>query len=538
MLKMIISDDEKMICLLISQLLDWENLGIEIVGMAYTGIEAYEMIKEKKPDIVISDIRMPGYDGLELIKKIKEDKIETEFVMISGFKQFEYAQRAMKYGVKYYLLKPIEEEKLLEIVLEIKEAIQEKRAHDVYENKLILEVKETRDKMKKRFLTSILSQQNMQETEAADHRIINTEYKTSFQEGIYQAVFVKLDTEGEVEDSNNSLIDKVEKKITILEEVCEEYITTRVHSGVITLMNYKEDQENIIHQKIEELYDEIKKDVDKFKEFFVFLGVGKKSNRFVDARICMQTAVDAIKYRISISNTGIIYYDNYSFKKYDIEKIITASKKQNYLSKIETGDIEAAEECLVTTLREVKFCGESYSPVLFFDILVTYVDILTDYCKKQGFYDEKYIDGLKQWNIKIDNGYSEKMLLEETKEFISFVIEHITKEKREKDIKPIRIIKKYIEESYMQEINLGQLAQMVDMNTSYLSSIFKKETGMTYSEYLVSCRIEQACKMLVETNKSINDIALKSGYQNARYFSKQFTKQIGLKPSEYRKLYS
>ena len=132
MLKMIISDDEKMICLLISQLLDWENLGIEIVGMAYTGIEAYEMIKEKKPDIVISDIRMPGYDGLELIKKIKEDKIETEFVMISGFKQFEYAQRAMKYGVKYYLLKPIEEEKLLEIVLEIKEAIQEKRAHDVF----------------------------------------------------------------------------------------------------------------------------------------------------------------------------------------------------------------------------------------------------------------------------------------------------------------------------------------------------------------------------------------------------------------------
>ena len=130
------------------------------------------------------------------------------------------------------------------------------------------------------------------------------------------------------------------------------------------------------------------------------------------------------------------------------------------------------------------------------------------------------------------------MLLEETKEFISFVIEHITKEKREKDIKPIRIIKKYIEENYMQEINLGQLAQMVDMNASYLSSIFKKETGMTYSEYLVSCRIEQACKMLVETNKSINDIALKSGYQNARYFSKQFTKQIGLKPSEYRKLYS
>ena len=274
MLKVVIADDEKMICSLISQLLDWKALDIEIVGMAYTGIDAFEMIITKEPDIVISDIRMPGYDGLELIKRIKEAGIEVEFVMISGFKQFEYAQNAMKYGVKYYLLKPIEEEKLLEIIQEIKETIQKKKAHDIYEKELKLEVKEARDKMKKRFLTSILSQQNFETEGTADHQIINTEYNTSFKEGIFQAVFVKLDTEKEVEDGNNSIIDKIEKKVTLLEEVCEEYITTRVHSGIIVLMNYQVDQEIVIKQKIEELYDDIKRDVDKFKEFFVFLGVG------------------------------------------------------------------------------------------------------------------------------------------------------------------------------------------------------------------------------------------------------------------------
>lgn len=121
MLKVVIVDDEKMICSLISQLLDWEELGAKIVGMAYTGTEALEMIQEQRPDIIISDIRMPGYDGLELIKRTKEAGIESEFVMISGFKQFEYAQNAMKYGVKYYLLKPIEEDKLTEIIKEIAE---------------------------------------------------------------------------------------------------------------------------------------------------------------------------------------------------------------------------------------------------------------------------------------------------------------------------------------------------------------------------------------------------------------------------------
>lgn len=538
MLKVVIADDEKMICSLISQLLDWKALDIEIVGMAYTGIDAFEMIITKEPDIVISDIRMPGYDGLELIKRIKEAGIEAEFVMISGFKQFEYAQNAMKYGVKYYLLKPIEEEKLLEIIQEIKETIQKKKAHDIYEKELKLEVKEARDKMKKRFLTSILSQQNFETEETADHQTINTEYNTSFKEGIFQAVFVKLDTEKEVEDGNNSIIDKIEKKVTLLEEVCEEYITTRVHSGIIVLMNYQVDQEVVIKQKIEELYDDIKKDVDKFKEFFVFLGVGKKSNRFLDARICLQTAVDAIKYRISIPTTGIIYYESYKFAPYEIDKIITPAKKQNYLSKIEAEDIDAAKDCLSTAIREIRFDSKQYSPVLFFDILISYVETLTDYCKKKNFYDEKYVEGLKQWNTKIDNGYSEKMLIDETKNFINFAVLHIIEEKKEKDIKPIRIVKKYIEENFMQEISLGQLAQLVDMNSSYLSSIFKKETGMTYSEYLVCCRIEKACKMLVETNMSINDVALQSGYQDSRYFSKQFAKQIGLKPSEYRKLYS
>ena len=156
MLKVLIADDEKMICSLISQLLDWNALGYEIVGMAYTGVDAYEMIRKEQPDVIISDIRMPGYDGIELIKRTKEAGIEAEFVMISGFKQFEYAQNAMKYGVKYYLLKPIEEDKLQEIAEEIKDAILSRKQHDHYRNQLELEIQETRDKMKKRFLTSML----------------------------------------------------------------------------------------------------------------------------------------------------------------------------------------------------------------------------------------------------------------------------------------------------------------------------------------------------------------------------------------------
>ena len=532
MLKVLIADDEKMICSLISQLLDWNALGYEIVGMAYTGVDAYEMIRKEQPDVIISDIRMPGYDGIELIKRTKEAGIEAEFVMISGFKQFEYAQNAMKYGVKYYLLKPIEEDKLQEIAEEIKDAILSRKQHDHYRNQLELEIQETRDKMKKRFLTSMLFGEQ-ESRKIADCNSINQEYSTSFKEGVFQAVFIKVDTDRGEEESIGSMIEKLEKYTDILGDVCEEHITTEMHSGIITLVNYKFEQEALVRKKIEEMYEEIKKYIDRFEGFSVVLGVGRKMDHFLESNLCLKTAIDAIKYRIRISNTNIIYLE-----PYDIDKIVTEGKKQAYLSKVVSGDIRGAQECLAATLREIRYSGGSYSPILFFDILIAYVDLLTDYCKQQDLYSEEYERNLKKWNVSTDNIRSEKMLLAVTEELIRETLEYAAEEKKSKDIKPIREIKKYIEENYMEEISLGQLAELVDMNASYLSSVFKKETGMTYSEYLILCRVKQASRLLVETNLSIGEIAHQSGYQDARYFSKQFSKQVGLKPSEYRKLYS
>lgn len=539
MLKVVIADDEKMICSLISQLLDWNEMGFEIVGMAYTGVDAFQMIAQHKPDIVISDIRMPGYDGIELIKRTKEAGVPSEFIMISGFKQFEYAQGAMKYGVKYYLLKPIEEEKLREIVLEIKDNIQDAKEYAQYRQNLETEIKETRDKMKKRFLSSLLFENiDVGNEPVIDKNRVNKEYSTNFEEGVFQAVFVKLDVADAAEESVYSIINEIEKKISIMGEICEEYITTTTHSGALVLLNYQSGKEKEVRYKIDELYENVKDYVEQFKDFSVVIGVGKKTNNFFNVNVCIQTAIDAIKYRIRINNVGIIYSEKYSFEPYDIENIVTAKKKQDFLSKIESGDLAGVEGCLKSTLREIRYGEGNYSPVLFFDTMITYVNCLTDYCKKQQYYNETYSKKLQKWNVYVDNVASEQKLLDVTEEFIRNVMETIASEKREKDIKPIRIVKKYIEDNFMQEISLSQLAEVVDMNASYLSSIFKKETGMTYSDYLTHYRVEHASRLLVETNLSVNEIAVQSGYQDARYFSKQFLKQVGLKPSEYRKLYS
>lgn len=107
MLKVLIADDEKKVCRLIVNLVDWEQLGFEIVGIVNDGISAYKFIQETPVDVMITDIRMPGYDGMELIQKAKVLYPDMHIVIISGYSQFDYAQNAIRYGVEDYLLKPL-----------------------------------------------------------------------------------------------------------------------------------------------------------------------------------------------------------------------------------------------------------------------------------------------------------------------------------------------------------------------------------------------------------------------------------------------
>ena len=129
MLKVIIADDEKLICRLVQALADWELLGMEVVGTAENGLEALTLIEALEPDILITDIRMPGCNGLELIRQAKERRPELEIVIISGYAHFEYAQSAIKYGVGNYLLKPIKKEGLMEALNTMKGRCEIGRAH-------------------------------------------------------------------------------------------------------------------------------------------------------------------------------------------------------------------------------------------------------------------------------------------------------------------------------------------------------------------------------------------------------------------------
>lgn len=126
MWKAIIADDEKLICRLIETLIDWESLDMEIVGKAENGLEALRMVEELHPHLLITDIRMPGCDGLELIRQARELSPNIEIVIISGYAHFEYAKTAIAYGVGSYILKPVNQAELNKTLQKIALRLEER----------------------------------------------------------------------------------------------------------------------------------------------------------------------------------------------------------------------------------------------------------------------------------------------------------------------------------------------------------------------------------------------------------------------------
>lgn len=126
MLKLLIADDERIIRETISSLIDWKSLGVELAGVCSNGLEAYDMIIDESPDIVLTDIKMPGMNGLELIRNIAEINPDTRFIILSGYGEFEYAKEAMKFGVRHYILKPCNEKQISDSIKAVSRECHEK----------------------------------------------------------------------------------------------------------------------------------------------------------------------------------------------------------------------------------------------------------------------------------------------------------------------------------------------------------------------------------------------------------------------------
>lgn len=535
MIKVVIADDEMKVCQLICNLIDWKSIDMNIVGIANNGIEALELIKNHKPDIVITDIRMPGYDGLELIKYGKEIKEDIDFIIISGYSHFEYAKTAIKYGVIDYLLKPIKKDELLEILYKIIKK-NNKRAEDISNENIKLNLKKDLGKLRSLFFVEKLLNNN-KNIKKLTLEECNKNYYFKFQKGIFQIFIIKFDYEyGEqIENSLNIIKDKLTNIIEkMLKPECFEIEVYFSNSRGYCLLNYKEENKKIIRKLIKNCLDEfiIQKNIFGRIEFTIGLGVAVKDINELENSLSAAEA--AVEQRLIEGTEKII--ENIQFKNYkDTSLIINLT---NSLEKsIEVLDLNGVTKACESLKEKLNKNSNILGYELFYfvkEAFNIYLLLLKKY--QLNIKDIEQINNSFYQRLELCSSSSE--LFSCFEKYIKESFEMIIKDKKQEDLRPIRIAKQFINDNYMKPITLKEVSDYVGFNDSYFSFLFKRENGITFLEYLSEVRMNKAKELLKNTDLSVAEICEKVGYNDLKHFVKSFKKYTGIKPSEYRKLFS
>lgn len=533
MIKVMVADDEIRICKLIINLINWEELGMEIVGVADNGIDALHMIEQEEPDLVITDIRMPGCDGLELIGKAKKHNDKLEFIIISGYGEFSYAQKAIEYGVKDYLCKPINKDSLYKALCRVKEAIT-KQNHQSNLEKEYADIKKDMGKIRASFVKNLILFNAEGGTESSLEEI-NQNYYFHFREGAFQVVAIKIDGRSEARKNIAEFHTKLAESLqSLFQGLTYELEIITNSSNLYVLLNYDPAEKEKIEAVLQRTLNEFKSRLTTFG-LLITIGHGEAVTALRMIPAAIEAAKQAIDDRI-LKGTGRIIRSSGSKpgETYDEEQFCEFTKKfTKAVELLDFAEITKVINHLKEDLSRERIGGSALKRLVREIGNTYYITMRNNQIKVADAVEEQ-----EQLEKAIDHCYSLELLFQELVQHIGVSLKKLAEDKAQKNLGQIREAKIYIEENYMKNITLEDLGSYLGFNPSYFSSLFKKETGSTFLEYLSKVRIEKAKELLKEPGLRIQDVCLMVGYNDVKYFTKLFIKHTGLKPKEFRKIFA
>lgn len=538
MIRVIIVDDETRICKLIMNLIQWDELGMEIVGIAHNGVDALELVRTKEPHLVITDIRMPGYDGLEMIELAKTIKKELEFILISGYEEFAHAQKAMSYGVKDYLCKPINKENLLTALGRVHESIQTRNRQECLEREYESIQKDV-FKIRESFLRDLVllgaDQSVLYEREA-----INQNYYFQFREGVFRIVAIQFDSMDPAYSRQDGLAGQLAAKFELsLQNGSYDGEMIELNGNYYVLINYAQDQKEIIHSLFQKGLMEFKMSLSPLG-YFVTIGYGEEITDLKELKFSLETARAAIDDRILkgtgqiIEATRSMYHPNTNEERYlHLQKKLIKAVDLLDAEKINKAIINLKEE-LFLDLKNNHWLSGSALKRLVWDIVDSYYITM----RRNNVRIVNALEERAMWEADIDHAYSLDLLFRALIKGITLSLTKLSDGETKRNSDQIRLAKLYIEEHYMENLSLEDLGAYLGFNPSYFSTLFKKETGISFVEYVGNVRMEKAKELLMEPDLKIQDICFMVGYNDVRYFRKLFSQATGLSPKEFRRLFT
>jgi len=530
MIKVFLVEDEFVIRDGIKKNIDWEGHGYKFCGEASDGELAYPMIKKEKPDIVITDIRMPFMNGLELSKLIKKEMPWVEIIILSGFEEFEYAKEAINIGVAQYLTKPISGEDLLKELNDISIKIEENKREREIREKYLSEMKENTISERKVFFEKLVTG-----SQSAAELIQSAEKLEMNISSIYYGIMLsKINVKAHSQDEFSHRLISIEEEIESYINEDDIIMFDRDLEGKAFL--FKADSKEELNSIIDSFVEKLKEIFTKYDGIGYFGGIGEIAERLGDVPKSFETASKAFTKRYFSNDSAFVRSEDIKYisettDKFDVENLdvkqLDRSKIKEFLKFGDGTETEYFVDEFIGALGSNAFQSQIFRQYIIMDVYFSVAEFIKGITTDNS---EQSLSGFKPDLIRTE---------EESKSyFISIINKGI--EIREGNVSDhnndvVDNVKQYIEENYAdEELSLNSMASHVNFSPNHLSMVFSQQTGNTLIKYLTDFRMNKAKELLKCTNKKSSEISIMVGYKDPHYFSYLFKKTQGMTPTQFR----
>lgn len=539
--KVLIVDDEEWTRISIKKLIDWQKLGMEVVGEARNGQAALELIRREPPDILITDIRMPVMDGLVLMERVRAEYPGIVAVLLSGYSEFEYAKKAIAYGVFDYVLKPIDEEQLESTLRRAAERLNEE---DSRRNELVqmnIRLNESGPLTKEKALTQLVTDAGMGEEQrrATWRRAVGGPLPEDDDTHLAALVFESANFQEIATDKYGA-----DEGLTsfVLMNVLDEALQPLGEGALFRKFGRQNEFVWLKRVTREEgeaeytgFYRELEQVLEKLKRltgFKLYVGVGGEFARLSEAVLSYGQASEAVRNAGIVHRGMIVHTDEVSGR--DEYYVYPDNKEKALLYYLENGYGREASAMINELIHEWQ-ANDRIRPDSIRDTLDELKVGIRKLLKKYGVAAEEVfgVSGLT------DSDGAEYRSLEEMRRWLHRTIDGVTASlstlRKVGARRAVQDIASYLRQHYAEEISLHALSERFHLNPAYLSRLFKSETGQTFNDFLSEVRMEAAAGLLRLEQLKVGDIGPIVGYDNGNYFMRKFKERFGCTPSEYRR---
>ena len=530
MYTLLLVDDEEEVMQVIARKVKWEKLGFSVIGHANSGLKALEMLEETQPDVVMTDIKMPYMDGLELCSHIKEKYPATKILLFTGFDDFEYAKEAVHLEIEEYILKPLNAAEITGVFERLK-------------NKLDQEINEKRstELLKKYYADSLPLLQANFYSMLIEGRIPEEElerylanYQIAFEGPLYCCLVIHTSANQVPEDMDAKFL-AVSVDRQAGEQLEKKWSAKR--------FNYLENTVMIAQLKQESEVSELTDACDRFCKYIhhvigavVTIGVGQVCEHILELSQSYQSAKEALSYRVLYgSNQAINLKDIVPQRKKALETG-DGMELSHLFKMICLGTKEEIEKAVGMYMEHMLLSAKSLEK--YHIAVMELISELYRFMNNNNLDSQEVLGGIGQLYQELSN--MESQVLEKWLQDVCFHLhEDMASARYHSKQSLIDRAKEYVRNHYQEEeLSLDDICKELGVSNSYFSSMFKKETGDSFVGYLTEYRMEKASRMLVETMEKSYIIAKSVGYSDPNYFSYVFKRQYGVSPSKYRTEYA